>query len=97
VPLFVRNRDISVGIATGNKLDDRGSIPGGGKRFFFLLHSVHAGSGIHQFSYSMGSGGSFPGVTRPGREAYQSLSSSAEVKNSGAIPSLPHVSVWHSA
>jgi hypothetical protein len=38
----------------------------------------------------------FPGVKLPVREADDSLSS-AEVKSSGAIPSVVHVSSWHSA
>jgi hypothetical protein len=38
-----------------------------------------------------------PGGKRPGREADHSSPSSAEVKNGGAIPPLPHMSSWHSA
>jgi hypothetical protein len=46
----------------------------------------------------MGTRGSFPGgVKRPGRESDHSLPSSAEVKNGGAIPPLPHTSSWRSA
>jgi hypothetical protein len=37
------------------------------------------------------------GVKRQGREADHSPPSSAEVKKGGAIPSLPHMSSWHSA
>jgi hypothetical protein len=36
-------------------------------------------------------------VKRPGHEADHSPPSSAEVKNVGAIPPLPHISSWHSA
>jgi hypothetical protein len=32
-----------------------------------------------------------------GREADLSPPSSAEIKNGGAIPALPHMSSWHSA
>jgi hypothetical protein len=47
----------------------------------------------------MGTDDSFPEgeVKRQGREGDHSPLSSAEVKNSGAIPPLPHVSSWHSA
>jgi hypothetical protein len=39
------------------------------------------GSGAHPASYTMGTGGSFPGgKTRPGRDADHSPPSSAEVK-----------------
>jgi hypothetical protein len=36
-----------------------------------------------------------PGVKQQGHEADHSPPSSAEVKNGGAIPSLPHASSWH--
>jgi hypothetical protein len=45
-----------------------------------FLHVVQNGSGDHPTSYSMGAGGSFPGVKRPGREADRSPPSSAAVK-----------------
>jgi hypothetical protein len=35
-----------------------------------------------------------PGVKQPEREADHSPPSSAEVKNHGAIPPLPHTSPW---
>jgi hypothetical protein len=38
-----------------------------------------------------------PGLKRQGREADHSPPSSAEVKNGGAIPPLPHTSSWHGA
>jgi hypothetical protein len=37
-----------------------------------------------------------PGLKQPGCRAYSPLSS-AEVKNGGAIPLLPHMSSWHGA
>jgi hypothetical protein len=43
------------------------------------------------------SGAISPDAKRPGREADQSHPSSAEVKNGGAIPPLPHMSSWHNA
>jgi hypothetical protein len=43
---------------------------------------VQTGSGAHPGSYTMGTGGSFPGgEARPGRDADHSPLSSAEVKN----------------
>jgi hypothetical protein len=45
---------------------------------FSLLYSVQTGSGAHTASY-------------PEREADHSLPSSADVKNDGAIPPLPHM------
>jgi hypothetical protein len=41
----------------------------------------------------MGTEGSFPGCKWLGREAGHSPSSTAEIKNSGAIPQLPHMSL----
>jgi hypothetical protein len=44
----------------------------------------------------MGTGDSFIGVERLGREADDSPQPSAEVKDGGAIPPLPHVFlVWY--
>jgi hypothetical protein len=60
-------------------LDDRGSIPGGGKGFFVC---VKTGSGAHPTSCTMGTGGPFPGdKARPGRDADHSPLSSADVEN----------------
>jgi hypothetical protein len=42
--------------------------------------SVQTGSEAHPTSYTMGTGGSFRGVKRPGREAGHSPPTSAEVK-----------------
>jgi hypothetical protein len=36
---------------------------------FSLLHVVQTGSGVHPTSYPICTGGSFPGLKRPGREA----------------------------
>jgi hypothetical protein len=44
------------------------------------LHFNDTGSGVHPTSYTMGTGGSLPGVKRPGREADHSPPTSAEVK-----------------
>jgi hypothetical protein len=56
---------------------------------FSLLHVVQTGSGAHPASYPMGTGGSFPGVKRQGREADHSPSTSAEVKEMWIYTSTP--------
>jgi hypothetical protein len=56
-----------------------------------LLHTIQTDYG----SYSMGTGDSLHGGKAA--EAYHSPSSSAEVKNGGAIPSLLHTSSWSGA
>jgi hypothetical protein len=48
-------------------------------------------------SYTVSTGGSFPGSKAAGREADRSLPSSAEIKNGGAIPPLSHMSSWRGA
>jgi hypothetical protein len=45
-----------------------------------LLHIVQTGSGVHPTSHKMGTGDSFPGVKRQGREADHSPPTGAEVK-----------------
>jgi hypothetical protein len=45
----------------------------------------------------MGTGAFPPEVKQPAREADHSPPSSAEVKNDGAIPPLPHTSSWRGA
>jgi hypothetical protein len=78
----MRILDSSVGIATGNGLDDRmiGVRFAEGAGNFSLRHQVHTGSGAHPASYSMSIVGYFLGVKRPGRETEHSPPSSAEVK-----------------
>jgi hypothetical protein len=44
---------------------------------------------VRTASYTMGTGGSFPGVKRPGREADHSPSTSAEVKKKWIHTSTP--------
>jgi hypothetical protein len=60
---FVHRRgwDFSVSIAMTSGLDGRDSIPGRGKRFFFLLHSLRVGSEAQSASYQMGTGEFFSG------------------------------------
>jgi hypothetical protein len=45
----------------------------------------------------MGTGDSFRGVKRQGREADHSPPSSAEVKNGGALPSFTYIYSWRNA
>jgi hypothetical protein len=80
--LMIKSRDSSAGIALGYGLDDRGSrvrYPAGAGNFS-LHHRVQNGSGAHPASYPMGTRALSLGIKRPGREADQSPSSSAEVK-----------------
>jgi hypothetical protein len=81
------SRDSWVGIVMGWKA---------GVRFLtaerdLYLHNVQTGSGARPASHLMGFDGSFPGS-----EADHSLPSSTEVKNDGAITSLPHTPSWRS-
>jgi hypothetical protein len=61
---------------------------------YISLRSIQTGSEAHTDSYPMGIGGFFPAVKRAERE--DDLQSSTEVKNGGAIPSLPHTPALHS-
>jgi hypothetical protein len=60
---------------------------------------VQTGSGAHPASYSMGTGGPFPGgKARPGLDADHSPPSSAEVKNEQELYLLsPHAPPWRVA
>jgi hypothetical protein len=80
--LLRKNRDSSVGVATGYGLDDRmnGVRISAGVGNFSLRHRVQTGSGAHPASYSVGTKGFFPGVKRPGREADHSPPPSHEVR-----------------
>jgi hypothetical protein len=80
----------------GLRLDGRGSIPCKGKSWFSTPQSPDRLWGPPSLLYN-GYRGSSLGVKRPGREADHSLPSSAEVKNGGAIPLLPRMSLWHSS
>jgi hypothetical protein len=66
------------------------------KKDFSLLHSAQMGSEAKPASYTIDSGGCFHWVKRLGREGDHLLPSSAEVKNYGAIPPLPHyiITAW---
>jgi hypothetical protein len=71
----------------GYGLDSRGSIPGMGKIFLFSTASRLA-LGLTQPPIEWVPGVIFLGIKRVGREGDHSPSS-AEIKNGGAIPSLP--------
>jgi hypothetical protein len=45
----------------------------------------------------MGTGGSFPGVKRPGREVDHSPPTSADIKKMWIYTSTPHTPSWRSA
>jgi hypothetical protein len=52
------------------------------RKDFFSSLCVQTGSGTHPASYTMGTGGPFPGAkARPGRDADQSPPASAEFEN----------------
>jgi hypothetical protein len=80
----------------GYGLDCRGSIPDRGK---ILLFSIASRPFLEstQTPIQRETGALSKGVKRPGLEANHSHPSSAEVKNSGAIPALRHTSSWLSA
>jgi hypothetical protein len=61
-----------------------------------LLHRLQRDSEAHPASYPMSTRGIFLRGKRSGREADRSLSSSAEVKKSGAVPLLLQLSLCHS-
>jgi hypothetical protein len=70
---------------------ESGSNPRRGTRFF---SSPHHPDRLWSPPSLLTNGSVSLGVRRPGREADRSLLSSAEVKNGGAIPPLPHTSSW---
>jgi hypothetical protein len=81
---FQRSRGSSGSIVSDYGLDDRAigvRSPAGAKNVSSSL-CVQTGSGAHQASCTMGTGGLFPGgKARPGRDADHSPPSSAEVVN----------------
>jgi hypothetical protein len=54
-------------------------------------------SGLHVTLYAVGTGALSLGVKWPEHEGYQSPPSSAKIKNSGTMSSVPHTSSWHGA
>jgi hypothetical protein len=94
---MIGSQNISVGIVTGYGLQyGWGSDPYRGKSFLFPTRSRPA-LGPAQPPIQWVPEAISLGVKRPGREPDHSPPSSAEVKNGGAIPPFPHMSLWHSA
>jgi hypothetical protein len=81
---IILSQNSSVGITTGYGLDGRGSIPGRGKIFFFILSRPALGPTQHPIQWVPGA--LSPGIKPPELEADHSPPSSVEVKNGGAIP-----------
>jgi hypothetical protein len=76
------SRDGAVDIATGNRLDGRGSNSGRGKDFLLSAMSRPAVGSTHTpIQWILG--------------ALSPKASSAEVKNGGATTNTPHVFSWH--
>jgi hypothetical protein len=77
------SRGSSGSIVSDYGLDDRCSIPDRGRGFFILPPTSRPALGpTKPASCTMGTGGPFPGgKARPGRDADQTPSSSAEAKN----------------
>jgi hypothetical protein len=88
------SRDSSVGRGAGYDLDGRGLIPDRVKIVLFSAASRPAlGPNLPLVQWVLGAFSLW--VKRPGSEADHSPPSSAEVKNGGVIPPLPHISSWH--
>jgi hypothetical protein len=80
----IRSRGSSVSIVSDYGLDDRGSIPDKGRRFFFQPLRPDR-------LWTMGTGGPVPeGKVRPGRDADHSNPSSTEDKNEQKLYVLSH-------
>jgi hypothetical protein len=91
----IGSRDSSVGIATGYTLEGWGLIPVGVKIFPLATASIPT-LGPTQPPIQWAPGALYLLVKRQGRETDHSPQSSAEVRNGGAIPPLPHTSSRHS-
>jgi hypothetical protein len=74
----------------------RGQISSLGSVKNFFLQVVQTGSGTHPTSYSIGTGGSFPGLKRPVREA-DHLQIVPRSKRCGSVHLLTHTPSWCSA
>jgi hypothetical protein len=85
----LKSQDSSVGMATGYGLGGWGSISSRGWTFLYST-TTRPALGPTQPPIQWLPGVLSPGVKRPEREAHHSRSSSTEVKNSGAVLSLPH-------
>jgi hypothetical protein len=99
VTVIVKSREISVGIALGYGLDDRGSRVRflAGARNFSLHYRVQNGSGAHAATYQWVQGALFLGIKWQGREADHSSPSSAEVKECVEVYLQSPVPSWRCA
>jgi hypothetical protein len=93
----VESRDSSVCIATGYGQDGRPSISRKGQEIILFSTASRPALGPTKPSIQRLPGVLSPRVKRQGSEADHSPPSSAEVKNGGAMPPLPHKSSWHNA
>jgi hypothetical protein len=59
-----------------------------------FMHDVQTGSGVHPTSSLMGTGGSFPGIKRPGRKADHGPPTNDKVKKTWIYTSTPHTPSW---
>jgi hypothetical protein len=85
-------------MATGFGLNGQGLIPGRGKIFLFSIMSGQLWGPPGLLSNGYWEGGAVSlGVKQQGCEADHTPAPSTKVKNSGAIPSLPHTSSLHNA
>jgi hypothetical protein len=82
-----RNQDSSVDIAMGYGLDGPGSIPGSARLF--------SSQPPDRLRWVRAALSSVWEVKRQGHQANHSPSSNVEVKKSGAMPPLPHMSSYN--
>jgi hypothetical protein len=84
------SRDSALGIGTGYRLEDQEvgvQVPVGSR--IFSSPNIQTGSGVHPTSYPMGTGGSIPGVKRPGSEADHHPPTSDEIRKTWVYTSTP--------
>jgi hypothetical protein len=79
------------------ELDSQGLVPGRGKRVFFAVLRLTLGHTQPHIQWVRGGGGGPVGLKWLGHECNHLPSWGAEIKNGGAIPSLPHMSSLHGA
>jgi hypothetical protein len=91
--VLTENRVSSAGIKTGYGLDSQVLNPGRGKLFLFIIE-FRSVLGSIQPSIQWVRRVISLRVKRLEREIYLSPPSSAEAKNGGDIPPLPHISSW---
>jgi len=64
-------------------------------RHFSPFHTAQTGSVAHPASYSIGTGGFFPGEKRPGVKLTAHLHLVPRLRMRGATSPLPSTSSWH--